>query len=126
MKKLIYVGLLCSLVTLSDFAVIAAEKKPAAPADEKQPAKPRAIPFRGKVAAVDKQAQTLKVGERVFQITAETRITKAGKPATLNDAVVGEEIGGQYRNADGGKLEAVMVRLGAKPEEAAKEKKEEK
>ena len=83
-----------------------------------------AIPFRGKISAVDKTAKTITVGERAFQITSETRIMKAGKPATLNDAAVGEEIGGSYTKADDGKLTARSVRIGPRPEGAEGGKKE--
>jgi len=84
------------------------------------------IPFRGKLARVDKTAKTIIVGERAFQITWETRIMKAGKPATLDDAVVGEEVGGQYKKAEDGKLVAGMVRFGPKPEGASGGKKKDK
>lgn len=84
-------------------------------------------PFRGKISAVDKTAKTISVGERTFQITSETRIIKAGKPATLDDAAVGEEVGGSYVKAEDGKLMAKMVRIGPKPEPApGAEKKAEK
>ncbi len=88
--------------------------------------KPGAIPFRGKIGAVDKTLKTITVGERRFQITSETRITKAGKPATLDDATVGEEIGGSYTKSDDGKLIARSVRVGPKPEGAPSGKKERK
>jgi hypothetical protein len=80
----------------------------------------RALPFHGKIAALDKQAKTVKVGERVFQITSETKITKDGKPATLDDAAVGEIVGGSYTKSDGGKLTAKSLRIGPKPEGEAK------
>jgi len=73
---------------------------------------------------VDKTAKTIKVGERTFHVTSETRIMKAGKPATLDDAVVGEEVGGTYKEADG-KLNAVSLRLGPRPEGGEKKKKSE-
>jgi len=120
MKTLLYVSFLCASIALSPVQSFAADQKPPAPADGKTAAKPRAIPFRGKVAVVDKQAKTLKVGERVFQITSETKLVKAGKPATLDDAAVGDEVGGQYVTAEGGKLQALSVRLGPKPAEPEK------
>jgi hypothetical protein len=39
--------------------------------------------FSGKLTAVDTNAMTLTVSERIFEITSETMITKAGEPATL-------------------------------------------
>ena len=102
----------------------ATEKKDAPKSD-------RGIPFHGKVAALDKTAKTLTVGDRVFQVTSETKIKKAGKAATLDDAAVGEEVGGTYTKGDDGKLTAKSLRIGPKPEgeakgEGKKEKKEKK
>lgn len=79
------------------------------------------LPFNGKVASVDKAANTFKVGERVFSLTADSRITKAGKPATLGDAAVGEEVGGSYKKV-GNKLEVVSVRFGPKTDAEPKGK----
>jgi hypothetical protein len=77
-------------------------------------------PLNGKVAKVDKSAKTITVGETTVQITSETRIMKAGKPATLEDAVVGEEVGIYYVKGDDGKLTARSVRIGPRPEGAEK------
>ena len=74
--------------------------------------KVNSIPFRGKVKSVDKTAKSITIGSRTFQITADTKLIKAGKPATLDDAVIGEEVGGAYVKADDGKLNATMVRFG--------------
>jgi hypothetical protein len=74
------------------------------------------IPFHGKVGAVDKTAKTITVGERVFQVTSETVIKKADKHATLDAAVVGEEIRGNYKKSEDGKLVALTVNIGPKPE----------
>jgi hypothetical protein len=82
------------------------------------------LPLGGKISAVDKTAKTITVRERTFQITSETRISKAGKPATFDDAVVGEEVGLSYIKADDGKLTARSVRIGPKPEVAEGGKKE--
>ena len=78
------------------------------------------IPFRGKVDAVDTKAMTLKVGNRAFQITADTKIMKNGQPATLSDAVAGEPVRGVYKKTDDGKLEAVSLSLGVKSTEKPK------
>lgn len=99
-------------------------KKAAAAEAEKAPNKQGVIPFRGKIGAVDKSAKTITVGERTFQITSETRIRKADKPATLDDAVVGEEIGGSYNKTDDGKLMARSIRIGPRPEGADTGKKD--
>jgi len=125
--KLAFVGLLAAVIAGAPVRLLA-ENKPAA--EKKEPAKGEkkqgVTPFNGKLAAVDKTAKTIKVGERTFQITSETKISKTEKPATLDDAVVGEAIRGAYRNTDDGKMAAVTVRLGAKSEgEAGPRKKKE-
>lgn len=83
----------------------------------------RANPFRGKLSA--KTDSSITVGTRTFEVNAETKIMKNGKPATLADAAIGDEVGGQYREQDG-KLVAKMVRFGPKPEAPAGEKKAKK
>ncbi len=86
----------------------AAEQKPATVK------KPSAGPFHAKLAAVDKNGKTITVGKRTFQITSETKLNKAGKAATLDDAVVGEEVSGYVKPNDEGKLVATKVNLGPK------------
>jgi hypothetical protein len=90
-------------------------------------AKRSTIPFHGKLKAVDHTAKTISVGETTIQVTSETKITKAGKPATLADGVVGEDVSGAYKKSEEGKVTALSVRFGPKPEKSeAGEKKEEK
>ena len=116
MKKFlipILVAVFAATVTLPTFA---ADEKPA----DKKETPARAIPFRGKIASVDKQAKTVKIGERTFHITADSKINKAGKPATLDDATVGEEVGGQYREGADKKLNVVSLRIGPRPDAPAK------
>lgn len=95
------------------------------PATEKKSAvKTKAAhPFRGKLAAIDKTAKTIKVGESIYQITSETKITKAGKPATLEDGVVDEPVSGYAKPAADGKMIASSVRFGLKLEEKSAQKK---
>jgi hypothetical protein len=112
MKKLLLAVVLAALAAVSTLPLIAADDKPA----DKKEAPARALPFRGKIAAVDKQAKTLKVGERTFQITADSKIAKAGKAATLDDATVGEEVGGSYRESADKKLNVVSLRIGPRPD----------
>jgi hypothetical protein len=107
-----------------------AEKKAEAPAGEAAPK--RATPYGGTIAAVDKTAMTVtikkKEAEKTLVVTASTKITKAGKPATLDDAVVGEEAGASYLE-EAGKNVARSLRFGPKPEKKAtdaKPKKEKK
>ncbi len=86
-------------------------------------AKSKAIPFTGKLGSVDKVNKTITLAEktkpgRVFQITSETKLVKNGKPATLDDAVVGDAVGGQYTTGADGKLIASSIRFGEKPNPA--------
>lgn len=121
MKKLLLVMTIAALAATSMLPVNAADAKPA---EKKEAPAARALPFRGKIAAVDKQAKTVKVGERTFQVTADTKIAKAGKPATLDDATVGEDVGGSYREGADKKLNLVSLRIGPRPD--AQPKPEEK
>ena len=107
---------------------VIANDRPAAADGTKKPATTRSVPFHGKIDGLDKSARTIKVGARQFQVVDATKIMKAGKPSTLDDAAVGEEVGGAYREADGGKLELVSLRIGAKPgkEEGTTKKEKEK
>src|SRR3982074_2588246 len=60
--------------------------------------KARAIPFRGVISAVDQKAKTFTIAgkekSRVFKVTDKTVLSKAGKAATLKDAVANEEVRG--------------------------------
>ena len=85
--------------------------------------KKAAHPFHGKLAAVDKTAKTIKVGESTYYISSETKFNKAGKPATLDDAVVGEEVAGHVKPAEDGRMVATTVRFGPKIEEKSSQKK---
>lgn len=102
-----------------------AESKPSTenPEPAKTEKKPKAGPFHGKLVAVDKVAKTITVGKRTFNITSETKIKKAGKPATLDDGVVGEEVSGYVKPREDGKLAATTVNFGPKSQPASSEKK---
>ncbi len=76
--------------------------------------KPGAGPFHGKLANLDKTARTITVGKRTFQITSETRINRAGKPATLEQAIIGEQVSGYVKPNAQGKLVATTLNLGPK------------
>jgi hypothetical protein len=79
-------------------------------------------PFRGKLKAIDNTAKTISVGNEMIQITSETMITKAGKPATLEDGVVGDDVAGACRKDAEGKVNAVSLRFGPKVPAAANTK----
>ena len=116
--KLSLLGLLAVAVMGTPVA-LHAQEAPAA----KKPARP--VPFHGKLKAIDNTAKTISVGEQTIQITSETKIIKSGKPATLADGAVGDEVAGAYRKNEEGKLDAMSLRFGPKPEAMPEAKKEE-
>jgi|ERR1019366_3108585 preprotein translocase subunit YajC len=80
----------------------------------------------GNLAAIDKTAKTITVGKHTYQITAETKIFKAGKPATLDDGVQGEYVSLGYHATDDGKLNATTVKFGGFQSKSADNNKTEK
>ncbi|HNQ91094.1 MAG TPA: hypothetical protein PKM73_20970 [Verrucomicrobiota bacterium] len=77
-------------------------------------------PVRGKLKAVDLKARTFTLAgaekDRTFQTRPQTAFTRQGKAAKLEDAVVGEDVGGLVEKQPDGTAIALTVRLGAKPE----------
>lgn len=88
--------------------------KNAAPAAKNK--KERAIPFHGMISAVDQTAKTFTIAGkekgRVFKVTEQTVLTKAGTVATMKDVVANEEVRGSYSKAADGSLEAKTAKLG--------------
>jgi hypothetical protein len=120
-------GLLVAAIAVAPTQTMAQEKKDKPAAEKKETQKAdKGIPFHGKVTALDKTAKTVTVGARVFSVTSETKIKKLGKLATLDDGVVGEDIGGTYIKGNDGKLTAKSLRFGPKPEGATKAEGQEK
>jgi hypothetical protein len=95
--KYIAVLLVSSLCCLH---VSGAETKPSTNGTA-TPKLPNGMPVYGKVGAVDKQASTItlqgKERVRIFYITPQTRIHRDGKPARLDEVVIGQWIGGYAR-----------------------------
>jgi len=119
-------GLLVATMLVAPVAAMAQDKPktpPAAGAPDKSTPAARALPFRGTVAAVDKDAKTVTVGERVFHVSSETKLMKGNQSATVADIVVGDVISGNYTKSDDGKLTAKMMRFGVKPAGDKEEKK---
>ena len=120
--------LTAALVSLA-LPVAAADAPPNAEAVQPEKKAGKVAPFQGKISAVDTTAKTLtlagKVKNRTITITAETKITKNGQPATLGDATVGEVVGGRAKVTAEGQFEALSLRIGPKPEgeTSAKKKK---
>jgi len=112
--KITAVGLFAAVLTTTPTLSHAAGTN--APAMENQ----RAVPFHGKVTAVDAGAMTLSVGARTFKVTPETKITLDGAPAKLSDAVVGDNVGGACHKADDGALTATTLNLNTEKKESVK------
>lgn len=133
LKTTVRVGMFCLLAAAlsgSPAKLQAQENTPAAEKSELKEGKPKSgvTPFHGKLKAIDKTAKTITIGERTIQITADTKLMKNGKPATIEDAVIGEPVGGAYKKTDSGAMNATSIRFGAKPEaeEGTKQKKDKK
>lgn len=123
MNKLIKLSLLglLSLAVAGTTVTLRAQNTPTAPAAEKKTTK-RALPFHGKLKAIDNTAKTISVGNETFQITSETQISKLGKPATLADGAVGDEVAGSYRKDAEGKLNVLRLRFAPRPPAASNTK----
>jgi hypothetical protein len=117
--KISLAGILLALAVGVPLSVSAQDQTPPATSGTPAaPAKPKAIPFKGKLVAVDKTAMTVTVGKRTFEVTSETKVFKDGKPATLDDGVVGGRVTGSYLKTDDGKLKAKSIYFGGKPSAA--------
>lgn len=124
--KTFVISAIAAAVLIGSPASSSAQDKEKGKASDKGAEKSKGGGFTGKAVAVDKAAKTVKLsGEkgRVLQITASTRITKGGNPATLDDLKEGEEVSGGYKTSADGKMEATSLNIGPRP---AKGKKEEK
>ena len=87
------------LLAVSSFCVHGADAKSST--NTAAPKLPPGTPVYGKVGAVDKQAGTVtlqgKEKARVFHITPQTKVHRDGKPARLEEVVIGQWIGGYAR-----------------------------
>jgi|SRR5579862_2818050 len=126
-SKIMVLSLSAAALSLLPVSAPAQDTTPGAPSSgQSTTTKPKAhgtIPFRGKIDAVDTTAMTLKVGTRIFEITADTKIFNNDAPATLSDGKVGEPVRGTYKKTETGKLEAVTVHFGVKAGETPKPEK---
>jgi hypothetical protein len=113
-SKSVVLGLIAVAVAVLPTQLRAQHENPIGEKKEAKPSKPAVTPFHGKLKAVDKTARTVSVGELTIQVTSETRLLKDGKPATLEDGVIDETVAGAYRKTEEGKLNATMIRFGAK------------
>ncbi len=111
--KLSLLGLLAVAVAGTPLAL--REQTTSTNAVPKKKTSNRILPFHGKLKAIDNTATTITVGTETIQITSETKSTKLGKPATLEDGTVGDDVAGAYRKDAEGKSDAVSLRFGLKP-----------
>jgi hypothetical protein len=99
----------------------AATNAPAA-APTVQKKKNGALPFHGKLSALDAAAGTFTVGTLNLSITSTTKISTNAVPATLADFKVGDNVSGAYKKTADGKLTATSLKLGlGKKKKAAAE-----
>lgn len=142
MKTKLYLTLACVLAVAASNAFAAPKSSPspsahaspspkaaASPAAQKETTA-RALPFHGKVSAVDQTAKTFtiagKESSRVFKVTDKTMITKGGTAGTMADIVANEDVRGSYWKAADGSLEAKTVKVGPAEEKAEKTDKKKK
>ena len=78
-----------------------------------QPTAPRAIPFHGKITAID--GQKILVGLRAFTATETTKIMKDGQPSTLDAATVGDTCRGSAITEPDGTRRLRSLRIGPAP-----------
>jgi hypothetical protein len=87
------------LLAVSTFYSGAADTKTSTNAAK--PKLPAGMPIYGKVGAIDKGAGTITLQStqkaRIFYVTAQTRVHRDGRPAKLDEVVIGQWIGGYAR-----------------------------
>jgi hypothetical protein len=84
----------------------------AAHAAKKERNQPKDNGVKGSIAALDKDAKTIKVGSKVIIADSTTIITRSSKPINFEDLKVGEEVEISTFTL-GDKLTAVSVRAGS-------------
>lgn len=109
--------------TASDRGPSATLAQTEAPEPGAKSAKRQTYPFRGKVASVDTMARTVtlegRTSRRVIAVTDDTRLTREGAVARLEEIKPGEAVGGTLRKSAEGREIATLIRVGLKPKEKA-------
>jgi hypothetical protein len=76
----------------------------------------RVFAFHGMIAGFDPRTKTFTIAgkdhTRVFKLSDDSVITKAGAPATIKDVVAKQEVRGSYWKEVDGTLMAKMVKVG--------------
>lgn len=85
--------------------------------------KRQTYPFRGKVASIDATARTVtlegRTSRRVISVNDDTRLTRDGATARLEEIKPGEAVGGTLRKSAEGREIATLIRVGLKPKDKA-------
>src|ERR1051325_8137854 len=118
MKRSTILVLLATVIISAAPAIRAADDaKDKSAETPKAERKQKQTPFRGKVGAVDKIAKTVtlegKKKSRTFQVTSASKITNEGKPAVMDEVIVGQTVGGLAKQTAAGKWEIVTLNIGA-------------
>lgn len=124
-KTLVIASLAAAVMLGTPAGSLAAEKEKGKEKSEEK-AKKGGGGFTGKAEAVDRTAKTVKLSgkaARVIQITATTKISKGGNPATLDDLKEGDDVYGGYKTTADGKLEATTLTIGKPPAKKKDDKK---
>ena len=96
-----------------------AQESEGSAAKEKAAKSQKKFPFNGRLKAVDKEAGTVIVGNRTFKRTPQTKYLQDG----LEEAKIGEKVGGSYIKEADGTLTVNSIRFGPKPKKEKKENK---
>jgi hypothetical protein len=78
----------------------------------------KTVPFHGTLKAVDREANTITVGNRTFKLSPETKYLQGG----METAKIGEKVGGSYWKEADGTLMVNSVRFGPKSTQPKQEK----
>jgi hypothetical protein len=125
MKRIVIAfTLACSLLLLPGTTRAADESTaPAAANNTRTEKKPKQMPFRGKLVAVDAAAGTItlqgKEKNRSLLVSTTTKISRDGKPVTLETVKAGESVGGLAKATPSGEWEVVTLNVGIKPGKGA-------
>ena len=111
-----YPVLIFMVLLLAPFQLCTAATNAAASNVPKAATEPkgRGLPFHGTIAAVDKSARTITMEgkkQRVFHITAETKINKDKVASNLAAVTAGAAVGGYAREMPDGKLNLVTLNI---------------
>ena len=88
---------------------LTAQEADSAAASESQ-TKRQTLPFHGKLKEIDSEARTVVVGSRTFKLNEQTKYLQG----SLEEAKIGEKVGGSYWKEQDGTLMVNSIRFGEK------------